>query len=239
MMPTPRVLAFDVFGTVVDWRASIARENAHFLREIGRADLDPAAFADAWRARYRPAMADVRDGRRPFVVLDILHREMLEAVLVAHDIAPAGLDPALVADWARAWHRLDPWPDVVEGLGRLKRRFPIVTLSNGNIALMLAMARRAGLPWDAILGAEVSRAYKPTPEAYLATAAILDIAAEELCLVAAHHGDLAAARGCGLLTAYVDRPMEYGSAPAPDEGQRQPWEWHAASFIDLADQLGC
>ena len=134
---------------------------------------------------------------------------------------------------------MDPWPDAVEGLTRLKARFPIVTLSNGNIALLLNMARRAGLPWDAILGAEVSGTYKPDPRAYQHTAEVLGIAPHELCLVAAHHGDLAGARAAGLLCAYVDRPDEYGGAPAPDAHHEQAWEWSATSFIELADQLGC
>lgn len=158
---TLRVLAFDVFGTVVDWRSGITRESADFLARIGRSDIDAAAFADEWRARYQPAMAAVRDAMRPFVILDILHREMLEAALTERGVESAALDPALLEDWTRAWHRLDPWPDAVEGLTRLRARSPVVTLSNGNIALMLEMARRGGLPWDAILGAEVTRAYKP------------------------------------------------------------------------------
>jgi 2-haloacid dehalogenase len=236
---TPRVLAFDVFGTVVDWRSGIARESASFLAAIGRPDIDPAGFADAWRAGYQPAMAAVRDGKRPFVVLNVLHREMLEAALLARHVDVTALDPAMLEDWARAWHRLDPWPDAVEGLTRLKARLPIVTLSNGNIALMLAMARHGGLPWDAIMGAEVTRAYKPAPEAYVATARVLAIAPKELCLVAAHHSDLAAARRSGLLTAYVDRPMERGGAAAPDRDQREEWDWSSDSLTDLATQIGC
>lgn len=237
-MTLPRALAFDVFGTVVDWRTSIARESAGFLARIGRDDVDGAAFADAWRARYRPAMAAVTRGERDFVPLDVLHREMLESALDAFGQDPATLPEELLADWTRAWHRLHPWPDAVAGLTRLKARFPIVTLSNGNVALMLSMARRAGLPWDAILGAEVTRAYKPDPAAYLRTAALLDIAPGELCLVAAHHSDLAAARGCGLATAYVARPMEYGGAPAPDSDQAQAWDWQAGDMGELADALG-
>ena len=235
----PRALAFDVFGTVVVWRSGIARDSTSFLAGIERSDIDPAEFADDWRARYQPAMAGVRDGERPFVVLDVLHREMLEAALLARGVDVSALDPAMLEDWTRAWHRLDPWPDTVEGLTRLKTRFPIVTLSNGNVALMLDMARHGGLPWDAILGAEVTRIYKPQAEAYLATAAILAIAPGELCLVAAHHSDLAAARRAGLLTAYVDRPMERGGAPAPDRDQREEWDWRSDSLVDLATQLGC
>jgi 2-haloacid dehalogenase len=228
-----------VFGTVVDWRTSVARESAGFLAAIGENPAGAAAFADAWRAQYIAAMVGMRKSGRAFAVLDVLHREMLEAALRERGVDPAGLDEALLADWNRAWHRLDPWPDTVEGLTRLKARFPIVTCSNGNIALLLNMARRAGLPWDAILGAEVSGAYKPDPRAYLHTAEVLGIAPSELCLVAAHHGDLAGARAAGLLTAYVDRPDEYGGAPAPDAHYAQAWEWSATSFIDLADQLGC
>ena len=238
-MPLPAALAFDVFGTVVDWRGSIARESQSFLATIGRSDIDPHAFADAWRARYLPAMAAVTRGERGFVILDVLHREMLEDTLRHHGVDPGTLDSAMLADWTRAWHRLDPWPDSVAGLTRLKGRFPIVTLSNGNIALMLGMARRAGLPWDAILGAEVSRAYKPDPAAYLHTAEVLGLAPGELCLVAAHHADLAAARRCGLQTAFVARPMEYGGRRAPDADQVQDWEWSAHSLTGLADALGC
>jgi len=235
----PKALAFDVFGTVVDWRTSIARESALFLPAVGLAGQDPAAFADAWRAQYIAAMIGMRKSSRAFVPLDVLHREMLETALRERGVDPAGLDEDLLAEWNRAWHRLDPWPDALEGLARLKARFPVVTLSNGNVALLMNMARRAGLPWDAILGAEVSGLYKPDPQAYLHTAAILQIAPDELCLVAAHHGDLAAARNAGLMTAYVDRPEEYGGAPAPDAHHEQAWEWSATSLVDLADQLGC
>lgn len=233
----PKVLAFDVFGTVVDWRTSIARESAVFLDRIGRDDLDPAAFADAWRFRYIDVMAAYAASGRGFVTLDVLHREMLEAALQSEGVNPSMLEASLLADWNQAWSRLDPWPDAVEGLTRLKIRFPIVTLTNGNIALMLAMARRAGLPWDTLLGAEVSRAYKPDPRAYLGAAEILGLAPGDLCLVAAHHSDLAAARACGLLTAYVDRPNEYGGRAAPDADAAQVWDWTADSLTDLAAQL--
>lgn len=241
-MPTPTLpaaLAFDVFGTVVDWRTSVARESAGFLAQIGQEGADAAAFADAWRGQYIAAMIGMKKSGRAFVPLDVLHREMLETTLRQWGTDPADVDEGLLADWNRAWHRLDPWPDAVAGLTRLKARFPIVTLSNGNVALLLAMARHGGLPWDAILGAEVSGAYKPDPTAYLRTADLLAIAPEQLCLVAAHHGDLAAARACGLMGAYIDRPDEYGGAPAPDAHYIQAWEWSATSLTDLADQLGC
>ena len=234
----PKALAFDVFGTVVDWRSGIARDAAPVLARLGREDIDPHTFADGWRARYQPAMARVRDGKRGFVILDVLHREMLEDLLRSLGIDPQAIGEQGLADLTYAWHRLDPWPDAVAGLTQLKTRFPIVTLSNGNIALMIDMARRADLPWDAILGAEVSGHYKPDPEAYLATARALAIEPEELCLVAAHHSDLAAARACGLMTAYIDRPMEYGGRPAPDLHFAQDWDWRVKSLTELADVLG-
>lgn len=233
---SPKALAFDVFGTVVDWRSSIARAAAPVLAAAGRSDVDAFAFTDQWRQRYFLMMRDVGKSTRGFVKLDVLHREMLDAVLAAMDIA---LGEAERQELTLAWHRLDPWPDSVEGLTRLKRNFPIVTCSNGHIALLVAMARHAGLPWDAILGAEIAGAYKPAKIAYQATAAALDIAPGELCLVAAHHGDLAAARAAGLQCAFVHRPMEYGGAPAPDLAYAAAWEYRATSLLDLADQLGC
>jgi 2-haloacid dehalogenase len=235
----PKAFAFDIFGTVVDWRTSIARESASFLTTIGRSDIEPTAFTDAWRFRYIAMMTAYNESGRPFVTLDVLHREMLDATLQAFDIDPASLDEVLLKDWNRAWHRLDSWPDSVEGLSRLKAQFPVVALSNGNIALIMAMAKRASLPWDAILGAEFSRAYKPDPSAYLATAEALDIAPEELCLVAAHHSDLAAARACGLKTAFIYRPLEYGGACAPDAKAAQAWEWSANGLTELATTFGC
>lgn len=233
----PKVFAFDVFGTVVDWRSSITAESAAFLAQIGRTDIDPAAFADAWRFCYISVMAAFTSSGRGFVTLDVLHREMLEETLHAHAIDPATLDAALLADWNDAWSRLAPWPDSVAGLTRLKAGFPIVTLTNGNISLMLAMARHGRLPWDALLGAEVTRAYKPDPRAYLGTAEILAIAPQDVCLVAAHHSDLAAARACGFLTAYVDRPDEYGGRRAPDADAAQDWDWSATSLEALAAQF--
>lgn len=237
MTHPPLALSFDVFGTVVDWRSGVARESGRHLAAIGRDD-DPAGFADAWRRRYQPAMNRVRSGERPFVVLEVLHRETLEAELAHRGIDPAGLGEERLADWTRAWHRLDPWPDSVAGLDRLRARFPVATLSNGHVALIVAMARRAGLRWDAVLGAEVSRHYKPDAQAYLSTAAMLDVPPGRLLHVAAHHSDLAQARAAGLMTAYVDRPLEYGGAPAPDRDQRQDWEWSVSSLTDLADALG-
>lgn len=235
----PTVLAFDVFGTVVDWRSSISAESGLFLAKIGQQHIDAGQFTDDWRKKYLSGMAAYAKSGRDFTILDVLHREMLDETLRDKGIDPATLDPALLQDWTFAWRRLKPWPDSVEGLTRLKRQFPIVTLSNGNIALMLEMARRGGLPWDAIMGAEVTHAYKPDPRAYLGTAEVLGLAPDELCLVAAHHSDLAAARRCGLKTAFIARPMEYGGRPAPDAKLAQDWEWSAGSLTELADQLGC
>ena len=232
-----RALVFDVFGTVVDWRGGVAREAAPFLAAHGREPGEAPAFADAWRARYAPSMQRVIDGERPFTPLDVLHRESLEAILPEFGIDPAGLPAAELDGLNLAWHRLDPWPDVVEGLTRLRRRYVIAPLSNANIALALDMAKRAGLPWDAILGAEVAQAYKPSPQAYLRTAEVLAMRPQELCLVAAHPSDLLAAASCGLRTCYVPRPWERGpppNAPEPPAG----CDLVADDFIALAGLLG-
>jgi 2-haloacid dehalogenase len=233
-----RALLFDVFGTVVDWRSGIAREAAAFLTRHGRAGQDGTSFADAWRRRYQPAMEQVRSGRRPFVRLDTLHRENLDGVLSEFGIDAARVPRAELDDLNLAWHRLDPWPDVVAGLARLKTRYIIAPLSNGNIALILDMARHARLPWDVILGAEVAQAYKPMPEAYLRTADILSMRPAELCMVAAHNSDLAAARACGLRTAFVPRPREHGPGQTTDLRPEQDWDVIAVDFTDLARQLG-
>jgi 2-haloacid dehalogenase len=232
-----QALVFDVFGTVVDWRSGIAREAAVFLARHAPA-ADPEAFADAWRQRYAPSMEEVRAGRRPFTRLDVLHRESLSAILPKFGVDPSGV-PALELDTLNfAWHRLDPWPDCVPGLQRLRRRFIIAPLSNGNIRLMLDIAKRAGLPWDAILGAEVAQAYKPSPEAYLRTAEALMLKPEQICVVAAHNGDLAAARRCGLRTAFIPRPNEHGPGQTTDLTPGQSWDAVAANMQDLADHLG-
>lgn len=233
-----KALLFDVFGTVVDWRNGVARDAARFFSERALS-VDSFEFADAWRREYDPAMEDVRSGRRSFVRLDVLHRENLPKAMTKHGIDAASLDPDALDDLSHAWHRLDPWPDSVEGLLRLKRRFTIAPLSNGNISLMIDMAKRAALPWDAILGAEVVRAYKPAPRVYLDTADILGLAPAEVCMVAAHNGDLAAARQCGLKTAFVVRPLEHGPGQRTDLHAEQQWDYEARDLNDLATQLGC
>ena len=231
-----KALVFDVFGTIVDWRNGVAREAAPFLKRHA-AGLDPCEFADAWRREYSPAMEEVRSGRRPYVRLDVLHRENLVKVLSR--LGVAGVADEEIDELNLAWHRLDPWPDAVEALYRLKQRFIIAPLSNGNIRLMVDIAKRADLPWDAILGAEVVRAYKPSPQVYSETAEILGIAPAELCLVAAHNGDLAAARRVGLTTAFVARTTEHGANQKTDLKAEQAWDFVVDDLLALADQLGC
>jgi 2-haloacid dehalogenase len=229
-----KALVFDVFGTVVDWRNGVAREAAAFLQRHAP-HLDAFDFADAWRREYSPSMEEIRSGRRPYVRLDVLHRENLVKVLERSGIA--GVAQAEIDALNFAWHRLDPWPDSVAGLGRLKQQFIIAPLSNGNIRLMVDMAKRAGLPWDAILGAEVVRAYKPSPQVYSQTVEILGLAPAELCLVAAHNGDLAAARAQGLSTAFVVRPTEHGPNQKTDLRAQEAWDFVVSDLNELADQL--
>lgn len=227
-----QLLVFDVFGTVVDWHSGIARE-VQALRPA----VDGAAFALAWRAGYRPAMQRVRSGELGWTRLDELHRLMLDDILEKFDLAD--LSEAQKQHLSKAWHRLDPWPDVLAGLTRLKTRYTICTLSNGNIGLLTNMAKRAGLPWDCILSAEVFRAYKPDPAVYLGAAKVFDLAPAQAMLVAAHQDDLAAARACGLQTAYIERPAEFGAANPKDVSPEPANTWHARDFLALADQLGC
>lgn len=231
-----KALTFDVFGTVVDWRTSIAREAEIVLAPKGHA-LDWIGFAAAWRKRYQPAMQAVRTGARPFTKLDVLHRENLEAVLT--DFGVSGLNDAELDHLNRAWHRLDPWPDVLAGLTRLKGKYVLATQSNGNVALMVNMAKRAGLPWDVILGAEVCQAYKPMPEAYLRAADLLGLAPEECMMTAAHNDDLKAAAAQGFRTAFVARPAEHGPGQTKDLVADPSIDIAADSFIALADKLRC
>lgn len=235
MTPVPKALVFDVFGTVVDWRRSVAREVAEAARRIG-AETDGFALADAWRGEYGPSMRRVAAGDLPWTVIDDLHRAALDALLPRFGLA--ALDQAARAHLTLAWHRLDPWPDSVAGLARLKRRFTIGTLSNGNVALLVAMARHAALPWDVIFSAEVFRAYKPDPRTYDGAAAMLRLPPSEVMLVAAHNTDLAAAQARGLATAFVRRATEYGPAQATDLRAEGEWDVVAEDFLDLADRLG-
>lgn len=228
-----KALAFDVFGTVVDWRSSVIRAG----EELGREkvlDVDWPAFADAWRGRYAPSMDRVRRGEIPWTSLDSLHRASLEELL--KEFGVAGLSEAEKDHFNRVWHRLDPWPDSVEGLTRLRRRYTITPLSNGNVALLTNMAKRAGLPWDLILSAELARHYKPDPETYLMVPELLDLQPEQVMMVAAHGSDLHAAISNGLKTAYVLRPDEFGPG-----GEAEPpdpeFDVVAGDFIELAEKL--
>ena len=231
-----KALGFDVFGTVVDWRTSVAREAEAVGRAKGNA-VDWTAFAVAWRKLYQPQMQRVRSGELPWTKLDDLHRMSLDRLIAEFGIK--GLTEEETDHLNRAWHRLDPWPDAVPGLTRLRTRYVLTTLSNGNVALMVNMAKRAGLPWDAILGAEPTRHYKPDPETYLGTADYLGVRPDQLMLVAAHNGDLAAASKVGLRTAFVPRPKEHGPGQTRDLTPDGAWDFVASDFEDLARQLGC
>jgi 2-haloacid dehalogenase len=236
--PEIKALLFDVFGTVVDWRSGVARDVARVLPRSAPS-IDPFEFADAWRREYVPAMEEIRSGRRPFVRLDVLHRENLLKVLSAYGVEADALSSDEIDELNYAWHRLDPWPDSVVAMLRLKRQFMICPLSNGNIRLIVDMAKRAALPWDAVLGAEIARAYKPSPQVYLESVDALCLKPAEVCMVAAHNGDLAAARACGLKTAFVIRSTEHGPLQQSDLSAEQKWDFIATNMGDLATQLGC
>ncbi len=227
-MKPPKIIAFDVFGTVVDWHGSIRRE-----AEAMMPGIDGAAFANAWRAGYKPAMAAVRNGQLGWTRIDDLHRTILDRILpeFGQDLTEEQRQHLNLA-----WHRLAPWPDAVEGLTRLKSRFTIVTLSNGNLSLLANMAKQVKLPWDLILSAEVFRHYKPDPEAYLGVANVFDVRPDEVMLVATHEDDLEAAQRCGLQTAYVHRSAEYGPQPKA-VGDLTRFDIDAADFIELNSRL--
>jgi 2-haloacid dehalogenase len=227
-----KVLAFDVFGTVVDWHTSIAREIDSMNLNVGGNE-----FASAWRAGYRPAMQKVMSGELGWTIIDDLHRLILDGLLEKFGIR--NLDEQQIRHLNKIWHRLDAWPDSVEGMTRLKSRYTICSLSNGNIGLLADMAKNAGLPWDCILSAEVFNKYKPDPATYLGVARIFDVALGEVMLVAAHQDDLAAARACGLKTAYIERPYEFGADNPKDVSPDPANTMHAKSIVDLADLLGC
>lgn len=229
-----KALLFDVFGTVVDWRNAIVREG-ELLSRAHQVDVDWARFADRWRAMYQPAMEQVRSGARAWTVLDVLHRESLDTLLEEHGLQ--GLDESEREELNRVWHRLDPWPDSVQGLQRLKRHFIVAPLSNGNVALLVNMARHAGLPWDLILGAEIAGHYKPQDEAYLAAARLLDLPPQECMMVAAHNDDLEAAARLGFRTAFVRRPTEHGPTQQTDLTPTGNWDYSVDSINELADVL--
>ncbi len=231
-----RALCFDVFGTVVDWRGSLIRE----FRALAAAKgirIDAAALADAWRTGYAPAMDRVRKGALPWLHIDALHRMILDELLPRFDLASV-LTEAEKIELNRAWHRLRPWPDSRGGLRRLKKAFTIATLSNGNVSLLNDMAKNAGLPWDLVLSAELFQHYKPDPETYLGAARLIGIAPGELLMVAAHKSDLRAAAACGVRTALVQRPLEYGAGRHPDPGPDPAFDLNVRDFLDLAEKLG-
>jgi 2-haloacid dehalogenase len=230
-----KALVFDVFGTVVDWRTSVSQEVEALAKEKNLT-VDGAKFADAWRGGYGPSMNRVRSGEMPWTRLDGLHRIILDKILI--DFRIIGLSEAETDALNRAWHRLRPWPDAVAGLTRLKQRFIIAPLSNGNISLMTDMAKHSGLPWDCILGAELVRHYKPDPVVYQSAADFLDLKRDEVMMVAAHLGDLRAAKKEGLRTAFVARPLEYGPNGKPDLKGDASVDISATDFNDLARQLG-
>jgi 2-haloacid dehalogenase len=227
-----KVLAFDIFGTVVDWHGSIVKEVSALYPQV-----DANAFALAWRAGYQPAMSRVRSGELGWTRIDELHRLILDDLLPRFGLQH--LSETERVHLNRVWHRLDAWPDTVEGLTRLKRKFTICSLSNGNLGLLTNMAKRAGLPWDCVLSAEVFKAYKPDPATYLGVANVFDVQPSEVMLCAAHHEDLAAARACGLGTAYIERPFEFGSAQPKDVSPQVGNDLHAKNINHLADLLGC
>jgi len=227
-----KVLAFDVFGTVVDWHGSLVNEIERL-----NLDVDSSEFALAWRAGYAPAMQRVRSGELEWTLLDELHRMILDEILQQFGLTT--LSESQKQHLNKAWHRLEAWPDSVEGLARLKSRYIICTLSNGNIGLLANMAKAAGLPWDCILSAEVFRKYKPDPDTYLGVARVFDLSPGQVMLVAAHQNDLAAARDCGLSTAYIERPMEFGSTQLKDVSPNPENTLHAKNIVELASILEC
>lgn len=230
--PAPKVLAFDVFGTVVDWHSGIANEVQALDPSV-----DGSEFALAWREGYKPAMKRVLSGELGWTLIDDLHRLILDQILDKFGLVQ--LDEAQKQHLNKAWHRLNPWPDVLPGLARLKPKHMICTLSNGNIGLLANMAKRASLPWDCILSAEVFRAYKPDPSTYLGVARVFGVSPSQVMLVATHQDDLEAARACGLQTAYIERVAEFGAASPKDVSPDPANTLHAKDFLDLAIQLGC
>lgn len=233
----PKALLFDVFGTLVDWRTSVANQAAAMHGETPESGGSWTDFADAWRARYQPAMEEVREGRRSFVVLDVLHRENLDRILP--DFGLADISDDLRDEMTLFWHKLDPWPDSPGGMKRLRTRYDVAAHSNGNIALMSELSRHANLPFTNILGAEATGYYKPRPESYLGAARRLSLAPEQCMMVAAHNADLFAARELGFQTAFFARPMEYGPDQAGDLEADQQWDYIVGDLEELAGKLNC
>ena len=230
-----KALVFDTFGTVVDWRGSIIAEGSEWGKAKG-ISIDWARFADRWRAGYAPSMEKVRKGEMPWTKLDALHRMILDSLLKEFEIQ--GLTEEEKDHWNRVWHRLKPWPDSVAGLARLKKKYTIAPLSNGNVSLLADMAKNAGLPWDLILSAELARHYKPDRESYLTAVELLSLKPEETMMAAAHRGDLQAARSFGLRTGFIHRPKEYGPTRPADTAKPGDFDVVAEDMVDLAEKMG-
>lgn len=237
-MKTPSALLFDTFGTVVDWRGSVTRMIERAVSDKGLDPIDGDAFARSWRAGYRPGMAPVIAGTRPWTPIDVIHRERLDVILEDFDLAPH-FDDAERHDLTRMWHRLDPWPDAVPGLRRLGQRFLIGPLSNGSTVLLANMAKRAGIPWDLIMSSDVTRAYKRHPDAYLNACAGLGLETGQVMMCAAHNDDLEAAQSHGMMTAYINRPYEYGPDQKVDFEATGDWDIVTDNIGGIADALGC
>ena len=234
-LSTVKALTFDVFGTVVDWRSSVIRE----CTELGKREgiiADWASFADKWRGGYAPAMDQVRKGELSWKSIDELHRMVLERLLEEFNITELTEDEKVHLN--KAWHRLTPWPDSVEGLLRLKEKYIVATLSNGNISLLVNMAKHALLPWDCILSSELAKHYKPDKEVYLTAASLFDLDPEQIMMCAAHRDDLEAASALGLKPAYISRPLEFGPEGKTDETEDMPFDIIARNLLDLAQKLG-
>jgi 2-haloacid dehalogenase len=233
-MPQPAAIVFDTFGSVVDWRSSLIADLSAYGNQRG-ITADWPALVDAWRAAYHPSMDRVRKGELPWTKLDDLHRASLDRLVAQFSIS--GLTEDDMVHINLGWHRLHPWPDSVPGLTRLKTRFIIGPLSNGNVSLLLNMAKFAGIPWDMIFGSDLFQHFKPDPETYLGVARMLDVRPDQVMMAAAHNGDLAAARACGLSTAFFPRPTEYGPHQRRDFAADQDWDIVAVDIQDLAAQL--
>lgn len=231
-----KALLFDTFGTVVDWRKGISQSTQDFFA-CYNIQIDCDAFADRWRSYYQPAMEVIRAGNRGFVRLDTIHRENLLLTMQDFAIAPDLFSPHEIDDLNMAWHRLDPWPDSIEGITRMKENFMVAPLSNGNIALLTNMAKRAAIPWDCVLGAEVVRDYKPNPNVYIDTAEILGLHPDQCLMVAAHNDDLLAASQVGMRTGFVLRPTEHGMNQTTDLSPEKDWDIIAEDMVDLANKL--
>lgn len=236
-VPAVKAILFDTFGTISDWRSSIARQAAAVAHQKGLQDFDGDAFARTWRAGYRPGMAKVKSGERPWTPIDVIHRERLDEILPQFNLDM--LDEDERVDLNEAWHRIDPWPDSIPGLLRLKAKYLIAPLSNGSLTLLSSMAKRAGIPWDFVFSSDMHKAYKRDPAVYRNAIALLGMEPGEVMMGAAHNDDLEAARGEGMRTAYINRPTEYGVDQTVDFDATSDWDVIADSVEGIADAMGC